>query len=216
MHGGVLSLSPELVCLMALRQARADFFDAVGEAAEEWRRAQREPELSRDERRLMRSDGVAQIAEFFFVLRDAGLTSPAAIADFLRRHNADMQALLDSCSRGYTRFGLSAARIREAMFQPHQIDLIVHESSGERATFDQRSIGKILTQVMSFESCRTLLVLMASAGLLQRRDFRSVVLISSHGTIEDIYRRHLRSMVEAMTGALPAPIEDGTRTCGLI
>ena len=126
----------------------------------------------------MRSDGVAQIAEFFFVLRDAGLTSPTTIAGFLRRHNDDMQALLDSCSRGYTRFGLSAARIREAMFQPHQIDLIVHESSGERATFDQRSIGKILTQVMSFESCRTLLVLMASAGLLQRRDFRSVVLIS--------------------------------------
>ena len=69
MHGGVLSLSPELVCLMALRQARADFFDAVVEAAEEWRRSQRQPRAFRDERRLMRSDGVAQIAEFFFVLR---------------------------------------------------------------------------------------------------------------------------------------------------
>jgi hypothetical protein len=189
---------------MALRQARADFFARVLETAEAWRRAQAEPDLSPEERKVLRSEGVAQIAEFFFVLREAGLSSPAAIASFLGRHNADMQALLDSCNRGYTLFGLSASRIREAMFQPHQIELILHESAGDTVTFDQRSIGKILTQVMSFESRRTLLVLLASTGLLHRRDFRSVVLISSNGTIEDLYRQHLRSMVEAVSVMPPA------------
>jgi hypothetical protein len=201
---GARNFSPELICLTALRQARADFFAAVVETAEGWRRSRGEPDLSPEERKVLRSEGVAQIAEFFFVLHEAGLTSPAAIASFLGRHNADMQALLDSCTRGYTRFGLSAARIREAMFQPHQVDLIVHESAGYTVTFDQRSIGKILTQVMSFESCRTLIVLLAGTGLLQRRDFRSVVLVSSKGIIESHYRQHLRSIVEAVLGKPPA------------
>lgn len=194
--------SPELICLAALRQARADFFDQVVQVAETSRQSKSEPDLTREERKLLRSDGVAQIAEFFFVLKEAGLTSPAAITGLLERHNADMEALLASCDRGYTRFGLSAPRIQEAMFKPHQVELILHESAGGIVTFDQRSVGKILTQVMSFESCRTLLILLASTGLLQRRDFRSVVLVSSNGRIEDIYREHLRAIVAA-TLAIP-------------
>jgi hypothetical protein len=199
MQGGTRRFSPELICLGAFRQARADFFDAVVETAEAWRLSRGEPDLLWQERKLLRSEGVAQIAEFFFVLRDAGLTSPAALASFLSRHNADMQALLDSCSRGYTRFGLSAARIKGAMFEPHQVELILHESAGDTVTFDQRSLGKVLTQVMSFESCRTLVVLLASTGLLQRRDFRALVLISSNGTIESLFGQHLRSIVKEIS-----------------
>ena len=191
------AFSSELICLSAMRQARADFYDGVVSFAEDWRCKQQENDLSREERKLLRSDSVAQIAEFFFVLSEGGLNEPERIKAFLSRHNEDMAKLLGNCERGYTRFGLSAARLKEAHFSPHQINLIIHESANGPITFDQRSIGKILTQVMSFESCRTLLVLLASVGLLQRRDFRSLVLISSNGLLEDLYRTQLSAIVSS-------------------
>lgn len=182
-----------------MRQARADFYDRVVAFAEEWREKTGGAVLNREERKLLRSDGVAQISEFFFVFRDGDLVDADSIRAFLLRHNEDMTALIESSEKGYTRFGLSVARLKEAIFKPHQIDLILHESAAGPLTFDQRSIGKILTQVMSFESCRTILVLLASCGLLTRRDFRSVVLISSNGQLEDLYGDYLRSIL----GALP-------------
>lgn len=190
-------LSPELACLAAMRQARADFYDRVVKTAEDWREQSGDKGLTREERKHLRSDGVAQIAEFFFVFRDGNLNSREGIKSFLHSHNEDMGALLEGCEKGYTRFGLSAARLKEAMFKPHQIELILHESAAGPLTFDQRSIGKILTQVMSFESCRTILVLLASCGHLTRRDFRSVVLISSNGRLEDLYGDYLRSILGA-------------------
>lgn len=195
---GDQAISLKLICLAAMRQARADFYDQVVKSAEEWRAQKHDTHLTREERKLLRSDGVAQIAEFFFVFRESDLADADGITSFLLRHNEDMTALIESCDRGYTRFGLSAARIKEALFKPHQIDLIVHESASGSLTFDQRSIGKILTQVMSFESCRTILVLLASCGLLTRRDFRSVVLISSNSRLEDLYSDYLGAILDAL------------------
>lgn len=195
----VTEISQELLLLFAFRKSTADFYDQVVAHAEAHRKEQGESELSREERKALRSEGLLQVAEFFFAIGDAGISSAARIRGFLERHNEDMQAMLETCERGYTKFGLSAARIKDAVLRKHQIDLIVHESEGGQLTFDQRSIGKILTPQMSFETCRTLLVLMASAGLIRRRDFRSVVLISSNGVIEEMYRSHLRHLVEAIS-----------------
>jgi hypothetical protein len=190
--------SSELICLSAMRGARAAFFDAIVDHAEAWRAENGGPELAQDERKLLRSDGLAQLAEFFYALREAKLSDPEQIKGFMRRHNDDMRALLESCERGYTRFGLSAARIKSAFFTPQQMDLVAHESANGRVTFDQRSIGKIMVQIMSFESCRTLLVLLASCGLLTRSDFRSIVLISSGGQLEDLYGAQMRAIVESV------------------
>jgi len=196
MTQGYAHFSPELQCLAALKQARANFFADVVAAAERQAAADGLPELSREDRKILRSDGVAQVAEFFFALGESGASTPDDLKDLLRRHNTDMRAMLNDCVKGYTRFGLSAARLKQALFTEHQIDLIVHESAHGPITFDQRSIGKILTQVMSFESCRTVLVLLARSGLLIRRDFRSMVLISSNGRLEDLYKKHLTFILD--------------------
>lgn len=199
MTSQVSDFSTELLLLFAHRKSRADFYDQVVSYAEDHRKEQGEAELTREERKSLRSEGLLQVAEFFFAIDEARISAPEKIRGFLERHNEDMLAMLDTCERGYTRFGLSAARIKEAVLKPHQIDLIVHESESGQLTFDQRSIGKILTPQMSFETCRTLLVLMATAGLIRRRDFRSVVLISSNGVIEKVYKAHLSQLVEAIS-----------------
>lgn len=201
MSSQLTDFSTELHLLFAHRRSRAEFYDEVVGCAEDHRREQGEAELTREERKSLRSEGLLQVAEFFFAIDEARINEPRKIRGFLERHNEDMAKMLDTCERGYTRFGLSAARVKEAILKSHQIDLIVHESESGQLTFDQRSIGKILTPQMSFETCRTLLVLMASAGLIRRRDFRSVVLISSNGVIEKMYKAHLNQLIEAISDA---------------
>lgn len=185
------SFSTALLCLAALRQARADFFDQVVDHAETWRKEEGVSELSREDRKLLRSEGTAQIAELFFVIEEGNINTPDALRGFFERHNDDMRSLLATCERGYTRFGLSEGRLKSAVFKDRQIDLVLHESSHGKVTFDQRSIGKVLAEAMSFESCRSLLLLLANSGLLKRNSFQSIVLVSPNGKIEDMYRRHL-------------------------
>ena len=183
--------SAELKTLSALRAARAEFFDNVTGHAATWRGENGLPPLEREDRKLIRTDGVAQIAEFFFVVREGRIAEPDRLRGFLARHNADMDALIASCERGYTETGLSRARIAKAVFTDRQIEYLVHECSGGEARFDQLSLGRIFTQSMAFESCRKLLVLLSETGFLRRQEYNQV-LISSKGILEDFYAAHLR------------------------
>lgn len=191
---GAQTPTPELISLLAIRQGRADFFDRVIAHAEAHRGSNLAGCLDPEDRKLLRSETVSQIAELFFAIDEAGLTTPEALAGFLHRHNADMQANIAASHRGYTRFGVSCKRIQAATFSEQQINFIIHESSSGVVTFDQRSIAKLLTEVMSFESCRTALLALARFGLIHRHEFGSIVLIRSNGVLETIFRDHLRTI----------------------
>jgi len=190
-------ISRELVALAAMRQARATFFRKLEDHATSTREATNAEPHSRDQRKLIRSDGVAQIAEFFFVLREGGVTTPEALRQFILRHNEDMEALLATCERGYTVGGLSKERIEKSIFSERQIDYLMHECQGGEPRFDQQSLQRIFTQSMSFETCRKLVILLAEGGFLNRWEYNQV-LISSKGLLEDFYGEHLSTIVGAV------------------
>lgn len=180
----------DLACLSAMRQARAAFFRAVEARAASTAGLDGPADLDREHRKLLRTEGVAQIAEFFYVLKYGGLRIPEDLRGFLERHNADMQRLIETCRNGYTEGGLSLQRLKRAIFSSSQIEYVLHESSGGKARLDQMSLQRIFTQSMSFETCRTLLVVLAEYGLLQRWEFNQVI-IGSNGVLEDLYKAHL-------------------------
>lgn len=192
--------SPELLCLAALRSARARFFGEIETQAAAHAGLPSVADLNREHRKLLRSEPVAQIAEFFYVLRDGEITVPDGLKAFLERHNEDMAALLASCRNGYTVGGLSAQRIKRSMFSKAQINYVLHESSNGQIRFDQQALQRIFTQTMSFESCRTLLVLLSDFGFLHRWEFNQVI-IASTGKLEDLYADHLGSVVDAVQKA---------------
>jgi hypothetical protein len=189
--------SAELVCLSALRGARAWFFGEIEAHAAAHAGLGSAADLDREHRKLLRSEPVAQIAEFFYVLRDGNITVPDGLRGFLIRHNEDMDALLASCRNGYTVGGLSDQRIRRSMFSEAQINYVLHESSNGQIRFDQQALQRIFTQTMSFESCRTLLVLLAEFGFLHRWEFNQVI-IASNGRLEDLFAEHLTRVVDAV------------------
>lgn len=189
-----------IACLAALRQARATFFNAIEEHAAKQAGLASPADLEREHRKLLRSEAAAQIAEFFYVLKFGGIEVPDGLQGFLERHNEDMTALLQTCTRGYTVGGLSAQRIKRAIFSPAQINYVLHESANGKPRFDQHSLQRIFTQVMSFESCRTLIVLLASFGLLQRWEFNQVI-VGSPGILEDLYKEYLETVSNASANA---------------
>lgn len=184
----------ELSCLRAIRVARAEFFASVLEHAEITRGKDSAGPLTREERAMLRSEHVAHVAEFLFVLKEAQICEASTLRSFLENHNHDMQRLLDECEKGYTRNGLSAARIKRALFSEKQINYLIHECKEGVPRFDQQSLQKIFTQLMSFESCRTVLVLLSESGFLMRHEFNQV-LISSKGVLEKMYGEFLSSVV---------------------
>lgn len=192
--------SRELLSLLALRQARDDFFNEVVNHAEAWRSEHDMDDLNVEQIKLLRSPGVEAIAEIFFVIKDRELHVTEELRNFLSRHNKAMGSLLESSEKGYTRCGLSKARVKKAIFSPKQIDFVIHESNNGRVVFDQFSFSRVLVQAMSFASCRTLLVLLAECGLIWRHDVGHV-LISSNGVIEGIYKGHLSSIASSILQA---------------
>jgi len=191
---------PELRCLAALRGSKAEFFNALELCAAQSAGLGSPAELGREHRKLLRSEPVAQIAEFYYVLRDGGIAIPDGLHGFLERHNDDMRNLLRSCKNGYTVGGLSAQRIKRSIFSEAQINYVLHESSGGTPRFDQQSLQRIFTQTMSFETCRSLLVLLSDFGFLNRWEFNQVI-IASKGVLENLYAEQLRSIVDAVSDA---------------
>lgn len=190
-------MGPELICLSAMRNARVNFFAGVEAHAAKISGANDVTLLEREHRKTLRSDAVAQIAEFFYVLSHGGLKIPDDLHGFLSRHNADMEALETSCRNGYTVGGLSIQRIRRARFSPAQINYVMHESANGQPRFDQQSLQRVFSQIMSFETCRSVLVILSEFGFLQRWEFNQVV-IGSTGVLEELYRSHLEEIVNAI------------------
>lgn len=190
----------ELICLAAMRQARADFFNALEAHASKQVGLASPSDLDREQRKLLRSEAVAQIAEFFYVLKFGGIAVPDGVRSFLERHNADMKDLMATCKNGYAIGGLSKQRIQKSIFSENQINYVLHECASGQLRFDQQSLQRIFTQTMSFETCRTLLVLLSELGFLQRWEFNQVI-IASRGILEDCYRTHLESIVDAIAEA---------------
>lgn len=187
----------DLTCLAAMRAARAQFFNAVEVQAAKNAGLDGPASLDREHRKVLRSEGVAQIAEFFYVLRFAGVPIPDGLRGFLERHNEDMDRLLSSCRNGYTVGGLSEQRLRRAKFSEAQIRYVMHESAGGDPRFDQQSLQRVFTEIMSFETCRSILVILAEFGLLRRWEFNQVV-VGSPGFLEDAYKTHLEEIVRAI------------------
>ncbi|MEO0623644.1 MAG: hypothetical protein AAF183_15620 [Pseudomonadota bacterium] len=191
----------ELVCLSALRAGRAAFYralcDRAAEAAPDKRR-DRDGGLLRDYVALLRSDGAGQIAEFFYLIEELGLKDAERFREFLVEHNASMRGYLADPER-MRALGLTPQRVEAALFSDEQMSFIKLVSPPGQIYLDQSALGRLLAEAMAPESCRRVAIALAEGGLLLRHQVGHV-LISSDGTLESLYRQHLRSVVAAIRG----------------
>ena len=121
---------------------------------------------------------------------------------FLRRHNADMAALLADKARRDL-MGLLKQRIEEAIFSATQIEKVLEMSGEGRLRLDQSDLGRLLSQLISPETCRKVTVVLAKGGLLTRRTIGTVLVVST-GVLEGYFRKHLQQILSTLElGAKP-------------
>ena len=193
----------ELHLLAAIRASQLAFCDQLIAAALEYRAAnpvRGSSVLSPDEIRQLRSDGTAQLAEFFFTIEERGLAEPVALRAYLNRHNDALQAKLEGLRKdgqAFTRNGLSRDRIAGGLLEAAQIDNLVEEAEDGRLRFDQTNLACLLVDAMSAESCRKLVLVLANCGFL-RRIGRNNVRVRSEGKLERLYRAHLTAILQQL------------------
>ncbi|MCY3877522.1 MAG: hypothetical protein OXF88_24930 [Rhodobacteraceae bacterium] len=179
----------------AMRGARLNFMHGITGASRD-----KKPELLR----RLKSDGVLQIAEFFFLLKCHEIKTTRQIKAFARLHNKYLQDTMDSPEElewlDRTRMQLDGA-----FFSELGIEKLAENFQRNPPSFDQSDLCRFLVTQQSGENCRRSLKTLQQAGLLDanRIPYGSIVLHSS-GKLEQIYLDH----INALCAGLPDKMED--------
>jgi hypothetical protein len=194
-----ISIDHEFACLDAMRVARSNFLNDVIEHAERHQKELRDAGISAGalETDVLRSENTFQIAEFYYLIDYFHLSEPERISAYIDRHNTDMRALLND-KVVMRQQGLLPQRVKEAIFSDEQRAKVSENAATGRLRLDQSDIGRLLSPIMSPETCRKTIVALANGGLLVRRNIGQVLVIST-GVLEGYYRNHLRHIAMAIS-----------------
>ena len=140
----------------------------------------------------LRFDATYQLAEFYYVLKARGIRTEAQIGTLAEVHNAYIAELTRDPAK-MRRLGLKEERLLGAIFTADTLPRLVQNWRERPGAFDQSNLARLLTVVMSAETCRKVVVACADAGFLVReRTSYGTVLIGSTGVMEDMLGRCLR------------------------
>src|SRR5579875_182491 len=149
-----------MACLLAIRTGR-EWFDSqlVRHMAEHF------PPSGAKKKAIatVRSDNAYHLAEFFYVARELDLLRHDRATQLIARHNADMKDLEGDPERAWN-LDLSPQRVKDAMFSEEQQRKIFEgqvRGGDDRIELDQSDLSKLLSPLMSQETCRQILVAMS-------------------------------------------------------
>lgn len=193
----------DFMCLYSLRVARADFVDAIQNHARRYREENAFSPFSSAKFLQLRvkHEAISMICEVFVLLSLEADVREDRIRFVLLSHNSYMDELIKAAKTDGTS-GLPLKRVKESKFTDRQIKMTQRMSRGENVEVNERTLGKLLTTFMSFESCRMLVELLGEAGLLIREDFGQFVLVRSPGHLEQFYKQFLETVAKIGGGTL--------------
>jgi hypothetical protein len=157
---------------------------------------------TRDEEVLatLRLEATYQLAEFYYVLKARGIGTEEQIRALAEVHNGYIAELTKDPAK-MSRLGLKEERLLGAMFTADTFPRLVQNWRERPGAFDQSNLARLLTVVMSAETCRKVVVACAEAGLLKReRTSYGTILIVSTGVLEETLGRCLREARQRIAG----------------
>ena len=194
----------ELKCLIALRDSRAAFFtEIMNHAGAE--AAKTASQLTKEEADLLRSNEAFQVAEFFYLVRQFGLSDRRKIRLYLLRHNQDLEELIANKEKREL-LGLSKSRLEDGLFSEQGIEKVVQQIADGKLRLDQSDLGRLLITLISPETTRKVVVALAKGGLLTRVRIGQVLVVSN-GILESYFEKHLSAIVSGLRDALSAKSE---------
>lgn len=181
----------ELELLESLRWSRKEFVERVCEAS----KSQEEKVLS-----VLRLEATHQMAEFYFLLNARNIETEDDIHRLAELHNQYIVDIMKDAAK-MERMGLSRERALEAMFTADTMPRLLQNWREKSGAIDQSNLARLLMTVMSTETCRKVIVACAEAGFVARvRTSYGTILVSSNGSLEDIFSKLLRELLARIGG----------------
>jgi hypothetical protein len=158
---------------------------------------------SRDEDVLatLRLEATYQLAEFYYVLKARGIATEDHIRALAEAHNSYIADLTRDPAK-MSRLGLKEERLLGAIFTADTLPRLIQNWHERPGAFDQSNLARLLTVVMSAETCRKVVVACADAGLLLReRTSYGTIIIVSTGVLEETLGSCVRAARQRIAGA---------------
>jgi hypothetical protein len=154
---------------------------------------------------MLRLEATYQLAEFYYGLKAHGIESERDVEKLADAHNDYIAGLTNDPAK-MRRLGLSKDRLLEAMFTADTRPRLVEIWRQQPGAVDQSNLARLLTVVMSAETCRRVVVACAEAGFLERRDtIYGTKVIVSNGVLEATLGLCLRESRRRVAGVSHAP-----------
>jgi hypothetical protein len=149
---------------------------------------------------MLRLEATYQLAEFYYGLKAHGIETAADIAKLSDAHNDYIVGLSNDPAK-MRRLGLSKDRLLDAMFAADTRPRLVETWRQRAGAIDQSNLARLLTVVMSAETCRRVVVACAEAGFLERKDtiYGTKVIVST-GVLEHTLGLCLRESRRRVAG----------------
>jgi hypothetical protein len=173
----------DLRLLLALREARQNFFERLVRQASE-------PETLAAFAKIHEIP-IFHVAEFFYALRATKLETPETITKLVELHNADLDDRLDR--EAYKHGGL-AARLEKGKFKHGPAAAIIDNLGTNRGVvLNLSDITRFLIEAMSAETTKQAVQALCKAKLLECGDGKAnrSAEVWSTGRLEGIYGQYL-------------------------
>lgn len=150
---------------------------------------------------MLRLEATYQVAEFYYGLKAHGIEGPDDIERLADAHNGYLVGLTNDPAK-MDRLGLKKERLLDAVFAAETRPRLVEVWRQRPGTIDQSNLGRLLTVVMSAETCRKVCIACAEAGFLERKETSyGPTLIISKGVLEETLGVCLREARQRVAGA---------------
>ena len=154
---------------------------------------------------MLRLEATYQLAEFYYGLKAHGIENEKDVEKLADAHNAYIEGLTNDTAK-MRRLGLSKDRLLDAMFTADTRPRLVEIWRQQPGAIDQSNLARLLTVVMSAETCRRVVVACAEAGFLERKDtVYGAKLIVSTGVLEETLGLCLRESRRRVAGVSHDP-----------
>jgi hypothetical protein len=149
---------------------------------------------------ILRLEATYQLAEFYYVLKARGIATEEHIRALADAHNAYVADLTRDPAK-MSRLGLKEERLLGAIFTADTLPRLIQNWRERPGAFDQSNLARLLTVVMSAETCRKVVVACAEAGLLLReRTGYGTITIVSTGVLEETLGGCVRAARQRIAG----------------
>lgn len=184
----------DLYKLIRIRAARRRFVENLQNHASKYRAKKGLAPLPENENQRLatRYEAIAMICESFALLNVERSKRPERIRQMLTGHNELIDDRLKVASPATE--NLPRNRLMESKFSELQIARTIRLDSKKDVEVHQSVLCRLLSSLMSFETCRSLISLLAEAGLLTRERIGEVM-VGSPGHLEKYYAQYLNDLL---------------------